>query len=463
MVSLNKLVNGGLILAGQSVFSDLSSPEQAAIEQYNIIKFLSGSAPYIQHPGFGISTDIPSQCTIEQVQLFSRHGERFPSKGSGKSYEAVYKKLKAYNGTFKGELAFLNDDYTYFVPDTYWYEKETTPSNSEGYFSGTSDALKHGAAFRAKYNALYNASEVLPVFSSNSGRCYQTSNYFARGFLGDQFSDSTVKFSVISESPSSGANSLTPRSACNAWDGNANSDLIKKYDKGYLKGILKRLQLSNPGLNLSTSDIENLFGYVAYEINVRGYSPFADIFTNEEYIRYSYGNDVSYYYSQGPGYNLSKVVGSTLLNASVTLLKNSDSKNKIWLSFSHDTDWEIVHAALGLTSPEIPLPVGYVQFPDTYVHSQIVPQGARLYTEKYKCGNSSYVRYILNDAVYPIKDCSSGPGFSCEFSDFEKYIDERLNGVNFVDQCKVFNNVSHDVSFYWDYETTKYNASLIDS
>ena len=52
-------------------------------------------------------------------------------------------------------------------------------------------------------------------FSSNSGRCYQTSRYFARGFLGDDFKEGkTVKFNIISEDADVGANSLTPRSAC---------------------------------------------------------------------------------------------------------------------------------------------------------------------------------------------------------------------------------------------------------
>ncbi|CAH2353161.1 repressible acid phosphatase [[Candida] railenensis] len=461
MVSVSKLINNGLILATQQIFSPVASPEQAAVEQYNILHFLGGSAPYIQNPGYGISTDIPPQCTLEQVQLWSRHGERYPSKSTGKTYSALYQKLKAYNGTFKGDLAFLND-YTYYVPDTFWYEKETTPANSEGYFSGTSNAQRHGAAFRAKYNALYDSSKPLPVFSSNSRRCYQTSNYFARGFLGDNFTDSAVDFVVISEDASQGTNSLTPRYACNAYNDSINDDKFSNYSTDYLKTALARFKNDNPGLNLSTRDVQNMFGYAAFEINVRGYSPFAAIFTNEELISYSYSNDLDNYYSNGPGHNLTKVIGSTILNASLTLLKDTTAENKVWLSFSHDTDWEIVNAALGLMDPETPLSPDAVPFPNPYVHSRLVPQGARFYTEKYSCANETYVRYILNDAVIPLKGCSSGPGFSCKFDEFETYIENRLKGVNWVEQCEVFSNVSQSVSFYWDYTTTKYNATLLD-
>lgn len=304
MVSVSKLINNGLLLAGQGAYQDLASPQQAAIEQYNIIRFLGGAAPYIQHQGFGISTDIPDQCTLEQVQLFSRHGERYPSTKSGKSYKAIYEKLMAYNSTFKGELAFLNDDYKYFVPDSVYLEKETTPKNSDSIYAGTTDEMKHGIAFRTKYGELYDVNSTLPIFTSNSGRVYQSSQFFARGFMGDDYSDETVKTNIISEDADRGANSLTPRDGCLTYDKEANSDLVDEYSKQYLTDALNRFKASNPGLNLTESDIYSLFGYCAYELNVRGASPMCDIFTNEEYIKYSYSVDLDDYYSNSAGNNM---------------------------------------------------------------------------------------------------------------------------------------------------------------
>ena len=131
MVAVSKLVNGGLLLAGQSVFQDVATPQQASVQSYNILNFLGGSAPYIQRQGYGISTDIPQGCKLEQVQLLSRHGERYPTTNKGKAFEAIYKKLESYNETFKGDLAFLNDGYTYFVKDKFWYDKETSPKTQK--------------------------------------------------------------------------------------------------------------------------------------------------------------------------------------------------------------------------------------------------------------------------------------------------------------------------------------------
>ncbi|KAK6204533.1 secreted acid phosphatase [Scheffersomyces amazonensis] len=462
MVSISNLINSGLLLVTQNAYPDLATPQQAATENYNIIKFLGGSAPYIQRDGYGIDVDLPANCSYQQVQLLSRHGERFPGSGEGATFERIYKKFQNYNKTFTGDLEFLNT-YTYFVPDQSLYEKETTPSNSQGLYAGVTTAYRHGAYFRAKYNDLFAANTTtLPIFTSNSGRVYQTSNYFARGFLGDQFNQGVnVRFNILNESASLGANSLTPSIGCKTYNTGANASLIAEYNTtAYLQPIVNRLVGQNPGLNLTTSDVQSLFSWCAYEINVRGESPFCTLFTNEEFVRNSYHTDLSNYYSVGPGHNFTATIGAPFLNASLALLKNDSAENKIWLSFSHDSDLERFHAALGILEPTTPLPTSYIPFPNPYVHSSIVPQAARIYTEKYQCSNTSYVRYIVNDAVIPIPGCNAGPGLSCEFSEFEKYIEGRIGHLNFTDTCELTASQPNKVTFFWDWTTTNYSGSL---
>ncbi|KAI3406432.2 hypothetical protein KGF56_000913 [Candida oxycetoniae] len=462
MVSVSNLVNSGLLLVSPNIYADVATPEQASVQKYNILNFLGGSAPYIANEGYGIDTAIPNGCKLEQVQLFSRHGERYPSKGLGKQLEAIYSKFQNYNGTFKGDLSFLND-YVYFVHDKKYYEKETTPQNSEGTFAGTTDALRHGATFRAKYGSLYKENSTLPVFSSNSRRCYETSRYFARGFLGDNFYENkTVKFNILDEDESSGANTLTPINSCSNYNYSASDLDPSDYNTSYLEPIVERLTKPNPGLNLTTKDVQHLFSWCAFELNVNGSSPFCNLFTNEEYIRSSYATDLGYYYSYGPGNYLSATVGSTLLDASLRLLKDTSSENKIWLSFAHDTDLEIFLSAVGLFKPDGDLPVDYIPFPNPYVHSSIVPQGARIYTEKFSCSGESYVRYLVNDAVIPIQSCATGPGFSCKLDDFEEYVNGNIGDSNFIDDCGIEPSVPQNLTFYWDYKNTTYNAPLGD-
>lgn len=459
MVSISRLVNGGLIASGQTVFQQLATPEQAAIEQYNIVRYLGGLGPYIQHPGLGISTDIPDQCSIEQIQLMSRHGERYPTTNAGKRYEAVMKKFDDYPHQFLGDLAFLNS-YEFFVTNKEYYDQETSPYNSPSPFAGTSNALRHGAAFRARYNALYNESAVIPVFTSNNNRVMQTSQYFIRGFLGDQYESNKVNTVVLSEDPSMGANSLTPASACSAWNPDEHADIINNYTTKYLEDIRDRLTKDNEGLNLTASDVYEMFGWCAYEINVRGSSPVCDLFSQNDLVQYEYSVDLRQYYNDGPGNSVIKPIGSVLLRAVLKLLKDDANPNKVWLSFSHDTDWENFHGALGLFEPELPLPSDHIPFPNVYVHSTMVPQGARIYTEKLKCGDDSYVRFIVNDAVIPIKACSSGPGFSCKLDQFENYVNQRLEGVDYAKSCDI-GNATDTLTFYWDYTTKYYNATLL--
>jgi len=456
MVSISKLLNNGLILAGQSIYQSVATPQQASVEQYDILRYLGGKAPYIQHPGFGIPTDVPDQCTIEQVQLLSRHGERYPSKNVGKALEKINEKFKGYNGTFKGELSFLNN-YTYFVEDKDNYEKETTPSNSEGPFSGADNALRHGTTFRSKYNEIYNPDKPLPVFAANYDRVALTAQYFARGFLGQDYDESNVEYVLIDEDGELGANSLTPRYGCKKFESDPHTDYVDGFSDQYLKDALTRFQKSNPNLDLDTDDVNSLFDWCAYELNVKGYSPFCNLFSNTEFIKNSYSLDLENYYSNGPGNNMTRTIGAPLIRASLALLKDNETEHKIFLSFSHDTDLEITLEALGLLgiADGEQLPNDHIPFPHTYVHSTIVPQGARIYTEKIKCDGEIYVRYVLNDAVYPLPTCSDGPGFSCKLTDFENYVNDRLDNLDYATQCGA-EDIPNNVTFYWDYTEKNY-------
>ena len=469
MVSWSRILNPSLLLVPQSVYQDVSTPQQASVEQYNVIKYLGGSAPYIQREGYGISTDFPNTCSIEQVQMISRHGERFPSKGDGVAFEKVLTKFQNY-GEFKGDLSFLNT-YQYFVTDSDYYEKETSPENSKGPYAGTTNAFRHGLYFANRYKDLFNG-ETLPVFTSNSGRCFQTANFFARGLLGDDYDDGAgaagadgagggtkVKYVVIDEDPKMGANSLTPRYACKNLDNNANLDLIASYDKTYLQDILTRWQVDNPSLDLTLDEVSSLFLWCAFELNVRGQSPFCLLFTNDEFIKSGYRNDIVNYYQIGQGNNLSTTVGSPMVEASLKLLQE-ESDTKTWLFFTHDTDMEFYLSSMGLINPESDIPVDHVPFPNPYNAAEQFPQAARTYLEKFDCGGQKYIRFIMNDAVVPFPGCSSGPAFMCALDEFVSIVSDRMSKVSFQEQCNASGPLQ--LTFFWDYKQQEYNAPLID-
>ncbi|KAK6465221.1 acid phosphatase [Scheffersomyces coipomensis] len=461
MVSITRILSTGLIFGYPNQVSEVASPDLAAKEQYNVVKYLAAAGPYVQHPGYGISTDIPKGCTIEQVHYYSRHGERFPGIGEGKTHESIIEKILKTPGQLNGELSFLNY-YKYYVSSDDLYEAETTPENSIGPYNGHDTAVRAGKAFRQKYAALINKDQPLPIFIAASQRVYDTAINFAKAFLGSDYSSKRVKQVVISEDSKFGLNSLVPRWGCPSFDSDAHkATVLSTFPKTYLEDIISRWKESNPELDLNTEDIYHLFEICGYELNSRGYSPFCNIFTKDEFVTYSYNRDLEFYYSSGPGGHNAVNAGAIQLAATVKLLEDDNASNKIWLSFTHDTDIELFSTALGLFDTINPMPMDKIRLTDTYHHVNVVPMGARFITEKLKNEHGYYVRFIVNDAVIPVPSCSNGPGFSCPFDQFKDYINKRIGHLDLAKDCGTAANVPQKLTFYWDYNEVTYDAEAL--
>lgn len=65
MDAIAKLVAGLYLVSPQLLYADVAVPQQAAIEQLNVVRYLGGAGPYIQHPGYGIHRcpGPPPQCS----------------------------------------------------------------------------------------------------------------------------------------------------------------------------------------------------------------------------------------------------------------------------------------------------------------------------------------------------------------------------------------------------------------
>ncbi|SCW01595.1 LAFE_0E03114g1_1 [Lachancea fermentati] len=447
-----------------SIADPIGFPDYASHE--HLFPYMGGSGPHFSYPlSYGIPKEVPEQCTMKQIQLMARHGERYPTLKTGTKIMDVYKKISKFSSKLNGSLSFIDEDYEFFIQDTNNYEELTTFENSLdpiNPYTGMQDAQTHAKEFLYQYGDMLENSTSFPIFTSNSKRVHDTANYFAKS-LGDKYN---VSLQIIDEDESSGANTLTTAESCSTYNKTANAGITGQYSEDYLKTIAKRLNAENKGLNLTSSDATYLFGWCAFETNVKGYSDMCDVFTPEEFAYYAYEDDLTNYYAYGPGYDLAKVVGSVNFNASVELLKQSEDLDlKVWLSFTHDNNIVAYLASVGLFDDNQPLPVDHVPIRNHIYHkSWMVPQGARVYTQLYECSNSTYVRYVVNDVVIPIEKCSDGPGMSCEFSKFLEYAEDRLDGMNYVDSCDITSTSNQtSLTFYWDYESKNYNASLIQS
>lgn len=430
---------------------------QDSLEQFDLLRYTGTTGPYVSHRGFGIDPEAPYQCEVTQAHLFMRHGERYPTKGTGKGEKKVFEKLK--NATvevYKGPLSFIQD-YEFFVKDNNRLETES----DKGFYSGLGDCYNLGANLRTKYDHLFDGKTVHPVFSSGQERVVDSARAFAKGFFASNYTD-LASIQIIPENETQGVNSLTTHDACVNYNGSFSDELVSSFTGNeYLERAAIRLNSLSPGFNITASDVYDLLGYCGFELNVRGESKVCEIFTQEEFINFAYSKDLGFYYSNGPGYNLSVPLGSVYANNTYTLMKQGkEYPYNLTFSFSHDSDIITYTTALGIFEPDYDLSLNEVEFGSIFRSSEIAPMGGRIITERLDCMDvltnetDAFVRVIVNDAVIPIPGCQDGPGFTCSLDGYKKNFEQRLGDTSYVEACGVNKTYPQHSSFYWDFEVT---------
>lgn len=83
--------------------------------------------------------------------------------------------------------------------------------------------------------------------------------------------------------------------------------------------------------------------------------------------------------------------------------------------------------ALGVFTPAQPLSPSKMDSNRLFISSRINPMAGRVAFERMTCGGGVYVRVRVNDAVYPLKECQSGPGKTCELKAFGKVIKAKVD------------------------------------
>ena len=239
-------------LSSSYTFSD-SLISQQVLDGENFLKYDGVRGPYVDRISYGISRDPPAQCSVDQLIMIKRHGERYPTTGEGTSIEQTLKKINdSLAGNYSsGDLAFLGN-WTYFVPSD-CYEAET----STGPYAGLTDAYNHGKAYRQRYGDLYNESSILPLFTADFQRVISTAQKFGQGFLGNETYATKAALNIISESSDQGADSLTP--TCHKQDDDAQSicgDM--PYYLPQFDVAADRLNAQYQGLNLNWTDVYSL-------------------------------------------------------------------------------------------------------------------------------------------------------------------------------------------------------------
>lgn len=453
-------------------------------DNYNTLKFTGNAGPYSDRRGLGIARDPPEGCAVDSVWLYMRHGERYPSASATKSQVKSLDKVLAKKQDLSGPLEFAKTWVPYAWNGNPWLETESTV----GPYSGLHSGYLAGLYYTERYGHLWNPEVITPLFASGSERIVDTARRFIEGFFG--YNTSSAALNIIPENAGQGANTLVPVCS-NTSIGESPCTTASKRDYKPFRDIAAKWN-KDYGLQLEWSDIPNLCEMAAYELNVRGRSPWVAAFPSDVWVAYEHYLSAGFWCETGPGSPEALARGNNLLNASRTLLLQGSDGLPLSLNFAHDTDIAPFQAALGLD----PAPLfndSKIQTDSGYRLSDIIPQGGRVILERLACkadsnstlsekyplgfnnsltykdanvsyaknatvggnGVDYYVRVVVNEAVAPLDECMSGPGLSCPLQEYSDYVDKRIAGKEFSQVCNLTEGAPKYLDFYWNYNTTQ--------
>ena len=412
----------------------------------------------------GISSDVPAGCKVELAAFFSRHGSRYPDNGAYNQWKDLYDRIQA-----ASNLTISDESLAFFKT---WKPVLSDPSNQIGQISTTGyrELTSMGANWRLRYPDLYDYNTPFTMWANyyKSGpRVRDSARMFAHGFLGPNATDLGTIYALNASDPRSWGNSLATSDLCTAYNDDGGSPYTDVWANIYLPPIRARLNAGMHGdFNLTQSDISLIPYLCGFETQITGRrSPFCDVFTEEEVLQYEYAQDLRYWYGTGLGTDIEKYNMLPVLNGLVQRFVDGPNATyqtgngtfvppKIMASFSNDGQINQLVAALGIFDNEPQLPANRTLPDRKFRASRLVPMRGTVAFERLSCPAASsyptsnstgqaYMRILLNEVVYPVVNCTSGPGSSCPLSQYQSIVENKVDAVG--DFTKVCNTT--DSSF----------------
>lgn len=182
------------------------------------------------------------------------------------------------------------------------------------------------------------------------------------------------------------------------------------------------------------------------------------MFTEDELRNYAYSQDLSYYYSVGPGSDgPARKLFLPFLESLTTLLSKGPGQTgtdanggtftvpNLIMAFLNDNQIAEMTAAMGIFDREEPLSDDHVPAHRLYNVAHFITMRGTVAFEVLNCecgsnksSNEIYVRVLFNDAVYPIASCQNGPGKSCLLSEYISILQKKSKAAgSFLDYCNV--------------------------
>jgi acid phosphatase len=320
-----------------------------------------------------------------------------------------------------------------------------------------------GTDWRLRYPDLYEYNTPFTMwvnFYKSGPRVRDSARLFAQGFVGPNATALTTIYALNSSDPSSWGNSLATSDLCKAYNDESGSPYIDVWNSIYLPPITARLNAKIQGFQLKQGEVGIIPYLCGFETQITGRrSPFCEIFTEEEILQYEYAQDLRYWYGNGLGSDIEKyqmlpivdMVARRFIDGPDAVYKTGNGTfvpPKIMAAFSNDGQINQLAAMIGVFDKQQQLP-GNMTLPDRLFRSSlIVKMRGTIAFERLSCPNvaspasnstygyahnsynqtssDAYMRIRINDVVYPVVGCTSGPGSSCPLEEYQSIIKGKL-------------------------------------
>jgi len=388
-----------------------------------------------------INTGLPETCKVTFVQLLSRHGARYPTKGVSIAYKETLNKILQSTSDYSPKYQFLKN-YIYGLG-----ADDMLPFGSQ-------QLINSGSHFFDRYKELSSNEEPF-IRSTDSSRVHLSASKWSYGLrlaksraLSQGKLDSPTPILTMPEG--SAFNNSLNHGGCKAFEKGPDHAIGKatalKWAQKFIPPIQARLS-ADLQTSLAIPDVIHLMDLCPFstfaDSNTK-LSPFCDLFTSDEWEHYSHYQDVSKFYGFGNGNRLGPSQGVGWVNELVARLTDSPVKDhtstnstlthddetfplgrKIYADFGHDNDMITVMFAMGLFDEMRnitiePLVDGHVK---AWSVASTVPFAGRMYVEKMICTesetlNEEMVRVVVNERIMPLTQCNGDVYGRCRLSNF---------------------------------------------
>jgi len=410
--------------------------------QWTIRHHLGTQSPYWSENSTTPSP-APEGCSPIHLNLLSRHGVRFPTKGDISSLT---------------ELAGLVQQYNKYIPDSFAYIKNWTnpyPVTQQGFlaFSGEEELFLMGQRYNNTYYPVLSQQyfpDVYVMQSTQVPRTGASASSFAQGYLqgtGKIGPSGYQPTYIFSDTPSLDILRFfdnCPRYTLAMDDGTINADQADIYANEKYPSIASRVAQTlgvSGEWDITVDQLDWMFTACAFEISVFNKTDgWCALFMEEDILVYEYASDLEEYweksYGSGIGYQISAVVLQQIVSVMEGVMAQASGyqNQKAYLRFAHAEDIIPMAALLGLFKDDYPLTAntsqGQIQNRN-WTTSVISPFGANFAFALYNCSGEYRVKLTHNEVEYQFPGCSD---IYCPYTEFKSLYAKAL-ALNFTETC----------------------------